>query len=109
MGRMMTTRQRRVIANCVRTAATENRRFPLTDEQLSDLVSAVESGNANEEQLEAAAIVAAFAPMSQPEVSSSDWRILSRALSRFDFDHLEPHPHWRGLVQHHLCIGAYAK
>lgn len=105
----MTSRQRHVLAECVRTASRECSRFPLTAEQLSDLVGKVEDGTANGEEMEAAAVIAAFAPMAQPEVSSADWRILSRALNRFDFDHLEPHPHWRDLAQHHLSIGSYQR
>lgn len=107
--RTMTTRQRRVISECVTTAARETCRFPLTAVQLSDLVHAVEDGTATDEQMEAAAVIAAFAPMSQPEVSSADWRVLSRALVRFEFDRFEPHPHWRDLAQHHLAVGAYRK
>lgn len=109
MQRPMTTRQRRVLAECVRTASRETCRFPLTADQLRDLVNAVQAGTANSEEMEAAAVIAAFAPMAQPEVSSADWRILCRALDRFDFDHLEPHPYWRDLAQHHLAIGAYTR
>lgn len=105
----MTSRQRRVIADCVTLASQENRRFPLSAAQLSELVSAVQDGTANDEQLEAAAVIAAFAPFAQPDVSSADWRVLSRALTRFEFDKLEPHPHWRDLAQHHLAIGAYQR
>jgi hypothetical protein len=104
-----TSRQRRVLAGCVLTASKESRRFPLSAAQLSELVSAVNDGTANDEQLEAAAVIAAFAPFAQPEVSSAEWRVLSRALSRFKFDRFEPHPHWRDIAQHHLAIGAYAK
>ena len=104
----MTNRQRRVIADCVTLASKENRRFPLSDAQLSELVSAVQDGTANEEQLEAAAVIAAFAPFAQP-VSSADWRVLSRALRRYEFDKFEPHPHWRDLAQHHLAIGGYQR
>lgn len=107
--RQMTQRQRRVISECVMTASRETSRFPLTAEQLSALVHAVEDGTATDEEMEAAAVISAFAPMAQPQVSSADWRILSRALTRFEFDHLEPHPHWRDLAQHHLSIGAYSK
>lgn len=107
--RKFTERQRRVLADCVMTASKESRRFPLSDEQLSELVSAVENGTANAEQIEAAAVIAAFAPFAQPEVSSADWRVLSRALTRFEFDRLEPHPYWPDLVRHHLAIGSYAK
>ena len=109
MQSQMTTRQRRVLAECVQTASRETCRFPLSAEQLSELVSAVEDGTASDEQMEAAAIIAAFAPFAQPEVSSADWRVLSRALNRFEFDRFEPHPYWPDLVRHHLAIGAYSK
>ncbi len=109
MGQRMTTRQRRVLAGCVNAAAQENGRFPLPADKLADLVRAVGDGSATDEQMEAAATIAAFAPHAQPDCSSADWHILSRALSRFEFNRLEPHPYWRDLVHHHLAIGAYSK
>lgn len=105
----LTARQRRVLAECIRVASQENCRFPLPAADLSRFVSDVETGAATEEELEAAAIIAAHAPFAQPETSSRDWRVLVRTVSKFNRDPYEAYPYWRDLVQHHLSIGAYAK
>lgn len=105
----LTTRQRRVLAECIRVASRENCRFPLLAADLSRFVSAVETGAANGEEMEAAVIIAAHAPHAQPETSSPDWRVLVRTVSKFNRDPTEAYPYWRDLVQHHLSIGAYAR
>lgn len=105
----LTRRQRTVVAGCVRAAAKENARFPLPAAELYALVKAVEDGTANDEEMEAAATIAAFAPMAQPDCSSRDWRVLTRALTHFGKDPADAHPYWRDIVQHHLSLGAYAK
>ena len=76
--------------------------FPLSIAEAAALANDVELGFATDDQLHAAALVAARSPYAQPEVRGRDWRTYVTLLAEVGIDPWAGDPAWREQVRDRL-------
>lgn len=76
--------------------------FPLSIVEAVALANDIELEMATDDQLFAAAQLAAHSPFAQPEVGSRDWRSYTTMLDRLGIDMMDGDPTWKAQVAQRL-------
>ena len=76
--------------------------FPLSVTEAAALANDIELELAGDDQVRAAALIAAHSPYAQPEVGSREWRSYAALLERLGIDTMAGDPGWRAAVRDRL-------
>ena len=76
--------------------------FPLSIEEACALANDVELEMATDDEIRAAALIAAHAPFAQPGIGGPDWLSYTAMLDRLGIGILDCDPSWKSQVRHRL-------